>query len=464
MNGGDTPTTWLPRGDDRDTPIEVLPVGLPTGRHGNGGLGDGVALSLSSALGSLAGFVTWLIAARIMPQAVVGQAAAVVSAFILIAGVSQLNLGVGLLRWLPAAGRRAGGLVWSSLLLIMPLSGLVGLGYVLVVPGLARTAAGPGGSFGVGVLLFVLAAAGWGVFVVHDFILVAIGKPWWTVWRNGLFAVVRLALFVGLAYYAGLGAQGIVLSWVGPIVVWVVVGSVVLVGLVRRFGRRSEAGVLPQRHEAVRFLAPTAVAHIGSTLLYNQVTILVVLRFGPETGAAFFVAWQAVTVIDVAVMFFMNSLAVQVAREPARTAELAATARRRLLVIFLPVLALGALLARPALSIFGPGYSDATRVLQLVLLGLVFRLVISHELGVRQAVGRALQYARLQLVSTLLVLLVVVLVPARQGTPDEVLLPVALGYVAVQAACAAAVLIFPTRRRAVALVRRQPAPATEESA
>ncbi|NMI02305.1 lipopolysaccharide biosynthesis protein [Pseudonocardia acidicola] len=450
----DPPTVRLSRVDPAtsasapDAPTEVIPVVDPAGRPANGGLGDGLALSLSSAVGSLAGFLSWLIAARIMPQSEFGQASAVVSAFILIAGAAQLNLGIGLLRWLPASGRRAGRLVWSSLLLIMPLSGLVGLIYVLFVPELAETAAGPGGSFGVGVLLFVLAAAGWGVFVVHDFILVAIGKPWWTVWRNGLFAVVRIGLLVALGYYAGLGAQGVVLSWVGPIVVWILVGSLVVAVYVRRFSRRATGGTLPERGEAVRFLGPTAVAQVGTALLYNQVTLLVTLRFGPETGAAFFVAWQAVTVVDIAAMFFMNSLAVHVAREPHRAGELAAAARTRLLKLFLPVLALGALLARPVLSIFGSGYAEASVILQLLMLGLAFRLVVAHALGVRQAAGKAMQFARLQLISTLLVLLVVVVIPVRPGAPDEALLPVAIGYVVVQVVCALTVLFSPARRRA----------------
>jgi Membrane protein involved in the export of O-antigen and teichoic acid len=370
-----------------------------------------------------------------------------VSAFILVGGAAQLNLGVGLMRWLPQAGRSTGRLVWSSLLLIMPLAALLGLLYALLAPRLATIAAGPDGRFAVGVLLVVLATAGWGVFVVHDFILVAVGKPWWAVWRNGIFAVVRIALLVLLGSVAGLGAYGIVLSWVGPIVVWVVLGSVVVAVLTRRVSRRARGGTLPQRTEAMAFLVPTAVAQVGAVLLYNQVPVLVNLRFGPETGAVFFIAWQAVTVIDIAGVFFMNSLSVGVAREPHRKAELAAAARRRLLIIFVPMLALGAVLARPALLIFGEEYAQADNVLRLLLLGLAFRLLVVHELGVRQAAGRAFSFARLQLISTLLVLLGAAVTPVT-GTDVSALVPVAIGYVVVQVVCVAAVLVSPARRRA----------------
>jgi O-antigen/teichoic acid export membrane protein len=399
------------------------------------GAGGGAAMSISSALGALAGLASWLIAARLLPQAEVGLAAAVVSAFILIAGMTQLNLGLGLMRWLPAAGCHAPPLVWRSLLLIMPLAGLVGFGYVLAVPELARTAAGADWPHLVGVFLFTLAAAGWGAFVVHDYVLMAIGKPWWCVWRNGMFAVVRITLLVVLG--SALGAKGIVLSWVGPIVVWIIGGSVVLVVAVRRYARTACGGVMPYRADVVRYLGPTAAAQMGYTLLLNQVPLVVILRFGPEAGAAFFIAWQATVVIETAATYYTHSISAAWARAPERAAELTSSSRKRLLMIFLPLLAVGALLAGPGLSIFGTGYAAAADVLRVLLIGQAFRLVVVHELAVRTAAGRGMAYAGLHLTSTLLVLATVVLLPATGGPPDEALLPVAAGYAVVQLAVAA---------------------------
>jgi O-antigen/teichoic acid export membrane protein len=426
--------------------VKVGPPAAETTRRGRAdGLKDGLTLSLSSAIGSIAGLFGWIVATRLVEPTEVGEAAQLVAAFILISGATQLNLGVGLLRWIPAAGRLTGKLVWSSLLLIMPLGALVGLCYVFLIPAIGRTAAGDG-PFSVGVVLFVLAAAGWTVFVVHDYILVALGKPWWAVWRNAVFAAVRLSLLIVLCL-TGFGAQGIVLSWVVPIVVWIVVGSLALAVMTRSVSKRSREGTLPTGRAAAAFLTPTAVAQLSNSLLYNEVTVMVTDRFGDETGAKFFMVWQAVIVVDLSVTFFMNSLAVGVAREPGRAAELAATARRRLMLIYLPVLAFGAVVAGPALGlVFGPAYAEAADVLRLLLVGLAIRLVVLHELGVRQAVGRALAYARLQLISTIAVIVVVAVVPV--GAADvAALLPVAFGYIAVQAVCAAAVLLAPARRR-----------------
>lgn len=444
----DPPTVQFPGPDAATVRLaapsaQTVPLG-PVGA-GDAGLSDSIALSLSSVLGSVAGLISWVLAARLVEPAAVGAASQLVAAFILVAGAAQLNLGAFLLRWIPRTGRHTGRLVWRAMAVIMPLAAVLAAIYAFVLPDLGRTAAGSG-PFGLGVVLFVLATTGWSVFVVHDFVLVAAGKPWWAVWRNAVFAVVRLGLLAALVLF-GLGAQGIVLSWVGPIVVWIVVGSFVLVALLRRVDRAAPGGRLPHRREVVGFVGPTAVAELGTVLLYNQVTVLVTARFGDVTGAKFFLVWQAVMVVDITAKFFMNSLSVGVAREPHRTAELAAAARRRILMIFLPMLAVGALLAGPALDIiFGPAYAEAADILRLLLLGLAFRLVVLHELGVRQAVGEAMRYARLQLVSTVLVIAVVAVVPIGDGSVTA-LAPVALGYIAVQVACAAVVLLAPASRR-----------------
>jgi hypothetical protein len=56
-------------------------------------------------------------------------------------------------------------------------------------------------------------------------------------------------------------------------------------------------------------------------------------------------------------------------------------------------------------------------------------------------------YARLQLSSSVLVVVAALVTPVT-GAGVSALVPVAIGYVAVQVVCAAAVLLSPARRRA----------------
>ena len=178
------------------------------------------------------------------------------------------------------------------------------------------------------------------------------------------------------------------LSWALPIVVWIASARWCSRVLTRRISRTVAAAARCRRRAAVAFLGPTAVAQMGTSLLYDQVTVLATERFGDATGRQVLHGWQAVTVVDLSATYFMNSLAVGVAREPYRAAELAAVARKRLLMIFLPLLAIGCVVAGPALwLVFGPEYAEAADVLRLLFVGLAFRLVVLHELGVLQAVG-----------------------------------------------------------------------------
>ncbi|MBA2310239.1 MAG: hypothetical protein H0W01_13345 [Pseudonocardiales bacterium] len=429
--------------------VDSGPAAEPTSRRRRGpagGLSEGLSLSLAGAVGSFAGFISWLIAARIMPQEAVGYASAFVSGFLLVAGAAQLNLDAALMLWLPRAGRRAPTLLWRSYRVILPICILVGLVYVAVVPSLARTAAGPDGPIALGIILFVIAAAGWGLWGVHDYALLAIGRTWWAPWRNVTFALVRIGLLVALG--ASFGAQGIVLSWVIPIVVWTV-GSLLLVrSFTGQFARAATTSWMPKRTEVFSFLGPTTIGHLGTVLLSNQVTLLVIQFYGPEPGAAFFIAWQAVLVIDITANRFMQPLSAHLAREPERAKEHVDASRRRLLIIFLPVLAIGMVLAEKGLQIFGPGYAQAATVLRVLLVGLAFRLLIAHELGRRQALSDGMGFARLQLVSTLLVIGVVIFIPVGDPGPSgtysvESLVPVALGYAAVQMLCAATILLMP---------------------
>jgi hypothetical protein len=64
-------------------------------------------------------------------------------------------------------------------------------------------------------------------------------------------------------------------------------------------------------------------------------------------------------------------------------------------------------------------------------------------------------FARLQLVSSVLVLLVAIVVPVTGGGVAA-LMPVAVGYVVAQVASAAAVLLFPAVRRRADLEVRSP--------
>lgn len=406
-----------------------------------GSVGDGLALSVAAGGSAVVGMVSWVLAARMLSPAELGTATAFVSAFLLISGVSQLNLGVGLLRWLPAAGAARGRLVASSLAAVAVLAATVSLAY-LAVPGssiILDAVTGPGAPADQRVRavgLFVLAAMVYAMFHLQDFVLVGLGRPWWAPGRTLLFAVGRIGIL--LAVGSALTSSGVVLSWIVPTGACVVLVAAQCWYLVRRGPGRAVPAVLPGRRAAAAFLGPAYVGQIATSVLFNQVPLLVVFRFGTSQGAVFFLVWQAVTVVDVVAQYFSASLSAGVGRDRDAADELSRAVRRRLLLIFGPGLVCGMLLAEPVLALFGPVYAAEAWVLRLMLCGLAFRLLVVHRLSEHQALGRSVSYARLSVVTTAFVVGAALLVPASTTAPLTV---IAVAFVAVQVACAGAVTL-----------------------
>ncbi|MDL5160131.1 hypothetical protein [Actinomycetospora termitidis] len=400
-------------------------------------------MSLSAAGASLVGMVSWVLAARVLTPTQLGTAAAFVSATLLVAGCTDLNLGIGLMRWLPRAGGAARVLVLRGAGTVAGLAGLVALVYVLLPHSslVVDAAAGPDGDRAVAAGLFVLTAMLYAVFQQQDFVLVGLGRPWWAPSRIGLFAVARLAVLLGLG--ATLTTVGVVWSWLLPTAGAVVLAAVVVAQTLSRSPGNTEPWV-PHRRDVVAFLGPTYSGKIATAVLYNQVPLVVTFRFGPEVGASFFLVWQAITVIDVVALYFVAPLSSGIARAPERADELARATRRRLLLLLLPPIALGAAISGPLLGLFGGPYRAAAPVLALMLLGCAARLLVIHRLGEHQARGRAVRYARLAVVNTVFVLGVALLAPPASTSVPGLLLPVAAGFVVVQVLCAGAVLL---RRR-----------------
>lgn len=77
----------------------------------------------NTGLGSLFGFIFWMVAARLYTPHEVGLGSAIISAMLLLASLSTLGLGFGLIRFLPSSGMKASSMINSS----FSLSGLVSI-------------------------------------------------------------------------------------------------------------------------------------------------------------------------------------------------------------------------------------------------------------------------------------------------------------------------------------------------
>jgi len=216
---------------------------------------------------------------------------------------------------------------------------------------------------------------------------------------------------------------------------------------------------MPARREVFGLLVPIYPARVCTAIVVNLVPLLVTSRFGAAAGAVFFVAWMAGNTVDYAAISFAQSVIVRIAHEPDQAWPLLALSFRRVAALFLPVLVLGALLARPLLSVFGPAYAGlGAGLLQLVLLGCVPRLLTTLVLALNVARGRGWMAGSLEVASASAIIGVAALVPR------DALTEIGIGFVTVQlavGAVAATVLIRFRRTAANQLAHGAPTRAGE---
>lgn len=370
---------------------------------GRGMVADGLALSASAAITAMAGMAGWILAARLLPPAEVGDTSAFVSGFLLVAGIAELGLGPAVLRWLPRAGSQRRRLLGRTYLAVL-LGGLAGAVVFVLVPA--------GGEvvhrLPAGAALFLPAAVGWTLFQFQDSVLTGLGQARWVPVENTSFSVLRLALLGVLAPLTG--SLGLITSWVVPTVLGVLVVSALVFHRVRP---GPVPGTLPDRREVVRLLAPTYPATVCVVVLYNLMPIIVLHRFGAEANAVFFVVWTAISALDLAATVFVNPLVVRLSGEPGPSRALVTAASRRLALLFAPVLLLGVLLAGLLLAIFGPEYTQGAGLLRILLVAQLPRLAVIVGVAVHLAAGRGGSVASFQAATAALAVGLALVMPSE---------------------------------------------------
>ena len=177
---------------------------------GGGALGDGRVLAAASALGAAGSFAAWLLAARTLPPDRLGAAVAVVAVVAVAACVARPDRGAALVARLPAAGRRVGRVVVSSLAAAVALGAAVGGALAVLVPGPAATLSAllpePPGRPGIavaGVLLVAAVTAAWAAGAVFDGVVVALDRPWWATAHIAVLVAGRIALIAAAGALLG---------------------------------------------------------------------------------------------------------------------------------------------------------------------------------------------------------------------------------------------------------------------
>ncbi|MEP7193815.1 MAG: hypothetical protein ABI903_13225 [Actinomycetota bacterium] len=353
-------------------------------------LGSASSLLATTALTSGLGFIYWALAARLYSQRAVGLGSSAISVMMLLGTIGMAGLGTVLIAELPALRAGRARLVAAGLLTSAGVSLVLAVAYVLVAPrlsaplGLLISEPAPAA-------LFVLGVALTGSMLVFDQATLGLQHSALQLWRNTIFAIVKIALLVAFSFtlHDALGL-GILQSWI-----WGTVLSMVLLGVVmRRGGMR----IAPRpQFSLLHGLGRTTLAHNwlniavqGPRLLIPVVVTAVV---SASAGGAFYAAWTVVGFLFILPTHLSTALfAVGSADRPA----MARKTRLTLRVSLVAGLCCGVVLVVAApliLTLFGRSYArEATVPLQILTLAYLPMIVKTHYVAaarVRRRIPRA---------------------------------------------------------------------------
>jgi O-antigen/teichoic acid export membrane protein len=346
------------------------------------------ALMLTTATTAGLGVAFWAVASHLYAPGQLGQDVAIVSAMILLSTVSQLNLGMGLARFLPQICDRPWRPVLLSYAVAAVMAVVVTIGFVVVAPAVSSSFAFVGHDHRLAIAL-VVGVVLWNVFALQDAVLTSARWAGVLPIENGIFGLLKIALLVLLASL--LAAHGIFYAWLFGMALMLIPVNIIIftkaLPSLSQHARPSAAGVLPvsDRPRVARYLLTDYLAALLSQGYKSLLPLLVLAALGSTANAYFYTAFLVAGAVGELSLSLGTSLVVEGAHGEAGVALLAKRSVLLYARFVVPgVIALAAaapLILRP----FGAAYvAHGTTLLRLLLAGTLPQAVITLYLGVER--------------------------------------------------------------------------------
>lgn len=346
---------------------------------------NGLALILNVGLTTVLGVAFWVVAARLYSAEDVGRGSALVAALLLLSNLGQLGLANGLIRFLPASGTHAAGLVGRGYRASALASGCLGVGFALLAPHLSPDLAFLADGW-VPVLAFAAAVVVWSVFALQDAAMIGLRRAVWVPLENGAYGAAKLALLVPFAVLA---------PDIGVFVVWVLGALLLLapvnVALFRRWlplhapVDPSQGAPVRRLRDLFRFVTLDYAGQMCFMAATSALPLLVVATLGAVSNAHFYIAWTIAVSVDLLSINLSQSLTVEAALAPGRLSHLLRRLVPRLAILQLTTVTLLVAGAPLVLALYGQDYvAEATTTLQLLALAVLPRGVVIVVLAVER--------------------------------------------------------------------------------
>ena len=230
------------------------------------------------------------------------------------------------------------------------------------------------------------------VTIVFDQATIAVMRGGKQLFRNAVFATVKLPALWGIAavLHDDLGV-GIAATWVVGLG-----ASLLAVGALLR--ATGTAVLWRPDWQVLRGLGKTALAHswlnIALALPFAIIPVLVTIVVSPAANAAFYAAWTLTSVLKIIPTHLSTVLFAIAAATPKAIARKIRFTLRLSILLGVPAMVALALTAHFILSLFGPGYASAGTVpMWLLIVGYLPGIPKAHYVAVCRAQNRIVRAA-----------------------------------------------------------------------
>ena len=360
---------------------------------------NALAMMVTTASTSVLGIAFWAAAAHYYTPAEVGRASVVLSTATMLAAFASLNLGNVYARFLPGAGPRSRQFVTAGYGITVVAAVLLGIGFLLVGP-TAEMLVTPGEHVLFPVLVVVLT-----IFLLQDFVLVALRAATWVTVENVAFAVVKLALLAALA--GTTVGNGVVVAWGAPAAV--AVGVIAPILYFRMLPDRqplagATGSLLPGRTELGRFFAAEHATGLAANVVPVLLPLIVLTNLGAEANAYYAVPWMISTALNLLVWNVASSFLVEASHDERATGALIRRALRLSCAVGVGGSVVVVVSASWVLSVLGGAYAtEGTTVLRLMAAAAPFTVIITTYTTLARIRRRMAQVVVVQLTSAAIV-------------------------------------------------------------
>jgi O-antigen/teichoic acid export membrane protein len=357
---------------------------------------NGYALVFNSGATSLIGVAYWWLAARLYSIESVGRSSATIAVLMFLSGLSGLNMESILIRFVPGTGRAGIQLIAIVYLTCSIVAALISLVFLIGVdfwaPGLDFLRASPAI-----MVVFIFAVITGCLFALQDGAITSLRQARWVVVKNTLFALIKLALLVLLAYL--LPIYGILVSWVAPVIFLTpIINTLIFQRLVPAHSR---SNFDPLKRITLKQIVKSGVSNYLGFMFYQAYMmippIIVLGQQGAEASAHFYLPWLLYTSLRLLSVNMTTSLIVEGSIERAKLKEYSWQTLLKTAQLLIPAAFFLFVAAPFLLSAFGNEYAkEGTALLRWLVISTLPHLLVSLYLSVSWLQNRFYRIAAVQ--------------------------------------------------------------------